>query len=402
VLLRFSLSIAALCAGVFLAAYILYTGPRSRLNRSFALVVAAFLWWTFFIALANTEPDLRAAFRWMRFAVIGECVNGILMFRFAMILTGFEQRVKRLRLIYALLWITPLVMSVLSLTGNVFYAERYPFNFWHVFMNVYVLSHNIVNCLLFLFSGRRSRSHKHKKQMRLILVGGVATLAVVMASNFITAHFNMPPQSALLCNIWLASVFYAIRRYRLMAATPERMARDILGRIDEVCFLLDMEMRVIFVNEAGQALAGDAAGRPLPEFLERGGDARQLLGRVLDNTLPAVSTRFIMNTPSGDKVLLDANVSIIKDEFDDVIGLLVFARPLRGLSGLKDDYRLSGRELEVLRLVLTGDTYPAIAEVLRIGLRTVKAHVNNIYNKTGCASKMELAALAEKYLKRPN
>jgi DNA-binding NarL/FixJ family response regulator len=55
---------------------------------------------------------------------------------------------------------------------------------------------------------------------------------------------------------------------------------------------------------------------------------------------------------------------------------------------------LSARETEVLRLVATGLTNRAIAEVLTISERTVDRHVSNIYTKIHVATRAAATAFA--------
>lgn len=52
------------------------------------------------------------------------------------------------------------------------------------------------------------------------------------------------------------------------------------------------------------------------------------------------------------------------------------------------------RELEVLRLIVAGERDNDIAEKLCISLRTVKAHVQNLKDKTGLRNRTELAVRA--------
>ena len=56
--------------------------------------------------------------------------------------------------------------------------------------------------------------------------------------------------------------------------------------------------------------------------------------------------------------------------------------------------QFSERELEVLRLVVAGDTDAAIAEKLFISVATVKTHIQNIKNRTGFRNRTELAVKA--------
>lgn len=52
---------------------------------------------------------------------------------------------------------------------------------------------------------------------------------------------------------------------------------------------------------------------------------------------------------------------------------------------------LTAREREVLALICTGSSNRQIAENLHLGLTTVKTHVANLLEKTGCANRVQLA-----------
>jgi len=99
--------------------------------------------------------------------------------------------------------------------------------------------------------------------------------------------------------------------------------------------------------------------------------------------------------------------------FDDPIGGL-FSRGPETLAGVRliedfvkglapaptapglPSHGLSGREIEVLRLIAAGKSNAQIAEELVITLNTVQHHVSNILTKTGLASRGEAAAYAHR------
>ena len=58
---------------------------------------------------------------------------------------------------------------------------------------------------------------------------------------------------------------------------------------------------------------------------------------------------------------------------------------------------LSGREVEVLKLVAAGRTNQQIADALFITPSTVSHHVTNIFAKTGAANRTEAAAYAHRH-----
>ncbi len=63
--------------------------------------------------------------------------------------------------------------------------------------------------------------------------------------------------------------------------------------------------------------------------------------------------------------------------------------PGRGASESQSSGQLSPREAEILRLAARGMSNKEIADSLFLSLRTVKAHLTNIFNKMGCGSRTD-------------
>jgi DNA-binding NarL/FixJ family response regulator len=62
--------------------------------------------------------------------------------------------------------------------------------------------------------------------------------------------------------------------------------------------------------------------------------------------------------------------------------------------GIKGAYKLTQRELQIISLVTLGESNRAIGSILSISEDTVKRHLNNIFNKVGMSSRLELAMFA--------
>lgn len=59
---------------------------------------------------------------------------------------------------------------------------------------------------------------------------------------------------------------------------------------------------------------------------------------------------------------------------------------------LMNEYNLTRRELEVLRLIVQGKDNSEIAETLSVSSATVKSHVRNIYGKLGEQKRSSIVA----------
>lgn len=63
------------------------------------------------------------------------------------------------------------------------------------------------------------------------------------------------------------------------------------------------------------------------------------------------------------------------------------------LSKLSQKYMLTKREIEILELLINGDTYQEISEKLIISVNTVKKHCSNIYQKCGVKNRNQIFAM---------
>ncbi len=60
----------------------------------------------------------------------------------------------------------------------------------------------------------------------------------------------------------------------------------------------------------------------------------------------------------------------------------------------RSEIKLSVRELDVLALIVEGQSNVQIAIQLLISVNTVKTHVNSIYNKLGLSNRVQVATFA--------
>ena len=59
---------------------------------------------------------------------------------------------------------------------------------------------------------------------------------------------------------------------------------------------------------------------------------------------------------------------------------------------MHEDYVLTNREKEILKLLIEGQSKKQIAEILNISLLTVDTHIKNIYSKLHVHSQVDLVS----------
>jgi len=70
--------------------------------------------------------------------------------------------------------------------------------------------------------------------------------------------------------------------------------------------------------------------------------------------------------------------------------------PARGDEEVEEDikkFSLTGREKEILQLLLKGKSNKEISDLMYVSTETVKTHLHNIYRKLGVKSRLEVASL---------
>ncbi len=94
------------------------------------------------------------------------------------------------------------------------------------------------------------------------------------------------------------------------------------------------------------------------------------------------------------RVILDGSVWLYSEFIDEMVGRLKDINIQSSSQQILDN--LSHREKEVALCIKEGFSNKEIAQKLDITIRTVKAHTQNIYEKTGVSNRLALALLFNK------
>jgi PAS domain S-box-containing protein len=164
-------------------------------------------------------------------------------------------------------------------------------------------------------------------------------------------------------------------------------------------FLVDLDRRIVAVNEAGAALAGRPAaalaGERITMLLDDPAEApddqawraqvfrgesfgRRRIRRADDST--RIVDFAMRATRAGGGVL--------------VLGVCLRDRPGGHPERAHEPAPLTPREREIVHLIALGEVTPEICSDLHIAPDTVRAHVRNAMAKTGARTRAQLIAIA--------
>ena len=182
----------------------------------------------------------------------------------------------------------------------------------------------------------------------------------------------------------------------MIAAGEVEAAREAGRELLAVAAGFDSELVSAMVQHAeGAVELADGNARSALVTLRRSLQAFQELGIPYEiarvRVLLALACRSLGDE---DGALLELEAA--RDAFEELGAALDVARvdSLAAAASRDDAHGLTGRELEVLRLVAAGETNKAIAARLVLSERTVERHVSNILVKVGASSRAAATAFA--------
>jgi DNA-binding NarL/FixJ family response regulator len=182
----------------------------------------------------------------------------------------------------------------------------------------------------------------------------------------------------------------------MLAVGDLQAARDAAGELTEIAERYDtLALRAVADHARGAVLLAEGDARAAVVAL-RGASAAW---RELEAPYEAARVRVLVGL--GCRALGDEEAAAMELEAARTVFAQLGAAPdlarLEALAHREAAWKahgLTGRELQVLRLVATGTTNHAIASQLFVAEKTVDRHVSNIFTKLGVSSRAAATAYA--------
>ena len=189
-------------------------------------------------------------------------------------------------------------------------------------------------------------------------------------------------RSGLLIEVYLLRALVLQRQRDALACSAEGVASAALAWLERALDLAEPEGYVLLFLEEGPALI------PLLQAAADDGDAPDRLRDYARRLLAAFAKHAAHESANSPVPVLPVHANIVSPAGS--------ATPSTVADQAAVAEPLTGRELEILRLIAEGCTNQEIAGRLVITLHTVKKHSSNIFGKLGVNSRTQAIAWARK------
>ncbi len=391
------LSTIAFTSYCYLGLYVFFLDPKDSQKRNFLYFCLCFAFWSFCYIIIASSSSTPAVIFWQKAAYAGALTYEVFILRFFLDFTGTIENIPCKKLFAGMLWILPALFLYENFYNNAV-VNDFPDGFWYIGLHVLANTYNFIGLVLLYFFYKKSSSSRVKKQVKIIFTGGIITILITVPTDFFMGLQHIPTLTPVLILIWISSLFYALVRYKFLVFSPEMIAREVFSYIDELVILFDSEGRVIKCNSSSSNLPGKKSleNRTLDELFANPGPVRKNIKELSEGKIKDSSLRLSLRH-EGTELPLAGRFSLIRDEFDDTLGILFIGKEVKGIHQVRNIYKLTHREVEIVELLLQGKVNREIADTLNITANTIKAHITNIYNKCGVNTKLALMNLMKQY-----
>ncbi len=334
----------------------------------------------------------------------------------SLFIVTFSKFIKPHKLFYYISYICIFIFSIIIAAASkfadfIYYNGTWRFNQVEV-DNVSLFAAYWILYLIILIFGvvllikfyRSSVSMKEKKQAVVVLTTFCITAFLLFCYMVFVVHYfkiisyTIPADASLFFIIWGVGATYAIIKYRFLVLSPNMVSSEILANIDELILLLDFNLHIISGNlkTAGLLIANPTPEKNFLDYIREGDVVAKEIESLLQLQSPDFSCRINFKTET-DYLLADAKFKLIRDRFDDIIGIMVIAKEVKEVKQLQHLYKITSRETEIVQLLISGMPNKEIAENLQVAETTLKRHITNIYNKLAVGNKVELINLLKDF-----
>jgi DNA-binding CsgD family transcriptional regulator len=176
---------------------------------------------------------------------------------------------------------------------------------------------------------------------------------------------------------------------------------DVHGTLQEVpvpMYVLDRKGRIVWLNDAGEALVPGATGKLFTEVLapDYVHSARRLFARRILGQGPFADHTTVINPPGAPRVEVDiSSVPLRKGhQIVGVFGVVTGTRPVAEPTTAVGAPALTPRQHEVLRFLGAGMTTNQMAEHMGLSPETVRNHVKAALGELNARSRLEAVLTA--------
>jgi PAS domain S-box-containing protein len=334
----FCLLLFALMAG-----YIIFNDPKSLLNRTCAILIAAFSLWNFADVITTIEnTSAESANLFQNISAIGWISYASILLVFSIVFSKNEKLFKNIWFL-TLIFIFPVIIifgqfkfGILGsvVKGTYGWELNWADNIWTYLFYIYYFSFTAISIYIISRHRIRTTNSQEKNQAKVL----VSTLLISLIAGSITDvilplfHIQLIPQLAnVIILIFAGGMIYSIAKYRFLIVTPAMAAENIISTMDELLILLDTKGNILTVNNSVIETLGyelkELTGKSAEIFFVKDQIKKSLIDSIVQGTIMK-NIDTCLQSKDSKEVPVIFSCSPTRDIEDKINGIVFIARDI--------------------------------------------------------------------------
>lgn len=260
----------------------------------------------------------------------------------------------------------------------------------------------------YIFSWQRKLQNKEEAAQASALIfpyiSGMAAIIInphfwyLKGSEDLNFLLNMFSIFAFL--VFLIGTRRAVKKFNFMKIRAESKVETLISGLIEPAILTDLECNIICYNIPAHRVLKYLGKSKVSNIFDFKGISESLKDSVRGLVENANSTGEVVysdfaNTEDNRSYSIVIKKFSINEKYS--AGMIWFLKEKQTAFSMVHKFGLTERQMDILRITLSGCSNKEIAAKLAIAERTVENHLFNIYNKIGVTNRIELFNIAVKH-----
>ncbi len=393
---------------LILGIYILYMAPQRLLHKLSLLMMILISYWNFIAIVVNTTEDKETVIFSVKMASISLLVIPVIL-HLVMLIVKSNRKI--MIPVLSICYLGFIFFIYRNFNLNLLYKDFIKIDgYWNFIKNdAGLIKVLYISSLLFIFLFamillinwyRKTNFIREKKQAKVLFSAMglfilILTLDFVVYGQFSNRDYGI---SSLYIFIWPAGIGISVIKYGFLSFSPLLYVHDLFENIEEYVLVLDYNKKIILANSnAKKVISSDIENMDLMKFISRDVEITGNMDRLFKGSINNFTSNMIWINDDKSGLAIHARFSIVRDRYNDRIGVLFIGREMKGVREFSSEYKITGRELDVIRSITTGLSNRQAAERLNITEKTIETHMQHIYAKLDIKNKVELINILKKY-----
>lgn len=348
------LSILVIIISIYIGFFSLKLDYKSKLNRIFFLLIVSFIIWNLGYLFIYESHTVEACIIWHKISAIGWCFSISFFLHFALILTKNENLLRKPLIIF-LIYLPSLLFfiknSITDITTIDFVYENNSFyniidhkSIWYRLFIIYAIIYSLISSSIIWTWGAKSKKVNIRKQTHIIVYSLLISLIGGIIVNALNSYQSgIPPLSHYFAFFSIIGIWYTIVKYKLMVLTPEIAIDEILSKIKDLLLLVNPEGRIILVNKQVENLLGYKAanliGQNFNEITYNAEEFNTEFFKISTGMPYCEYLEIDYKTSNNQRIPVSASISVMKNNQNEFIGVVVVAQDMRQTRLLQNDIK---------------------------------------------------------------